>query len=974
MNSPTIFKYALNLEIIGDNIGHIKKLVMQGFKSFARKTEISFENAMNVIVGPNGSGKSNITDALCFVLGRMSIKSIRAAKAANLLFAGTKNYKGVTEAFVELVFDNSDGAFGVNTTEVSIKRVLRRNGLSIYKINNETKTRQELIELIAQAGIDPNGFNIVLQGNITELVKMGPEERRKVIEDVAGISVYETRKVKSLNELEKAEEKLKEISAILREKNSYLRNLEKDRQDALNYQRIEQTIKRCKATVISKTIKERERELWAVEKLLENHKKEIEDRKRKIKERDTEVRTVQDSINEVNKQIQSSTGEEQEILHKDISELKSLLGAAFARRENFENRLDQNKEREINLKEKIKELEEEIQKIQVTSPEIKKQQTVLKELQEKFDTLEKQRRTFYMIKSDLSTLENRKEEKNKSLIGYNKELEIIERNINQVFSEIKHDKSLTVLVSLKEKAINEIKNLKDNKIETEKEILELEKSNAVLLQIVNRERKLKGDIIGLDVCPMCRNKITEEHRCYVVDNSNSKIKNAEEEYKKNTEKIRQLTDEINISLEKALNNEQKQKEVEIDIIKIRSTDDKKENIKRIVTSKQETEESLKEILKKLIETKEKFEELKNVEEKYDEARMRIQELSLYSKVDVDTNVAIKQRELERLKVEIKNLARDSEETQRELKTIIEKQEESEKILEKKDLEEQKLYEKYQKLYTVRNELQDKQKAIETMIMGIQHEIRSIEDKVGSINIQKAQHQAQLENLKIEFKDLENIEQMSMTIEQAREKIQESQIRLNQLGSINLKAVEIYEQVKQVCDQITEKVNTINTEKEKISKIIAEIDKKKKKSFMKTLEAVNILFTRNFSQLSRKGEVSLELENKEDPFAGGLNILVKVGKGKYFDITSLSGGEKTLVALSLIFAIQEYKPYCFYIFDEIDAALDKHNSELLAALIKRYMLSGQYIVITHNDALISEATTLYGVSMQEGLSQVISLKI
>ena len=948
--------------------------MIQGFKSFARKIEIPFENAMNVIVGPNGSGKSNITDALCFVLGRMSIKSIRAAKAANLLFAGTKNYKGVNEAFVELVFDNSDGAFGINSTEVSIKRILRRNGLSIYKINNETKTRQELIELIAQAGIDPNGFNIVLQGNITELVKMGPDERRKIIEDVAGISVYETRKAKSLLELDRTEEKLKEVSAILREKNSYLKNLEKDRQDALNYQKIEQMIKKCKATVIFKTIKEREKELWAVEKILEGNKKETEERKRKIKDKDIEVKIIQESITEVNKQIQSSTGEEQEILHKEISELKSLLGAAFARRENFENRIDQNREREINTKEKIKELEAEIQKTQVTNPEIKKQQTVLKELQEKFDTLEKQRRTFYMIKSDLSTLENRKEEKNRLIIGYNKELEIIERNINQVFSEIKHDKSLTVLVSLKEKAINEIKNLKDKKIVLEHEILELEKSNAVLFQIISRERKLKGDIIGLDVCPMCRNKITEEHRCYVVDNSNNKMKNAEEESKKNSEKIKELSDEINTNFEKVSLNEQKQKEVEIDIIKIRSTDDKKENIKRMVTLRQEAEESLKEIVKRLIETKGKYEELKNVEEKYEEAKLRIQELSLYNKVDVDTNIAIKQRELERLKTELKTLARDTEETQRELKAIIEKQIENEKILDKKDLEEQKLYEKYQKLYTVRNELQDKQKAIETTIMGIQHEIRNIEEKIGSINIQKAQHQAQLENLKIEFKELENVEQISLTIEQAREKIQESQIRLNQLGMINLKAVEIYDQVKLVCDQINEKVATIISEKEKIAKIITEIDKKKKKAFMKTLEAVNILFTRNFTQLSKKGEVFLEIENKEDIFAGGLNIIVKVGKGKYFDITSLSGGEKTLVALSLIFAIQEYKPYCFYIFDEIDAALDKHNSELLAALIKRYMLSGQYIVITHNDALISEATTLYGVSMQEGLSQVISLKI
>jgi len=141
-----------------------------------------------------------------------------------------------------------------------------------------------------------------------------------------------------------------------------------------------------------------------------------------------------------------------------------------------------------------------------------------------------------------------------------------------------------------------------------------------------------------------------------------------------------------------------------------------------------------------------------------------------------------------------------------------------------------------------------------------------------------------------------------------------------------------------------------------------------------LNAVNEYFTRNFSQLSKKGEVFLDLENKQEPFSGGLNILIKVARGKYFDITSLSGGEKTLVALSLIFAIQEYKPYCFYIFDEIDAALDKRNSELLTALIKKYMTSGQYIIITHNDALISETTTLYGVSMQENISKVISLKI
>jgi chromosome segregation protein len=119
---------------------------------------------------------------------------------------------------------------------------------------------------------------------------------------------------------------------------------------------------------------------------------------------------------------------------------------------------------------------------------------------------------------------------------------------------------------------------------------------------------------------------------------------------------------------------------------------------------------------------------------------------------------------------------------------------------------------------------------------------------------------------------------------------------------------------------------------------------------------------------------LDIENKKEPFEGGVNIIVKTGHGKYFDAASLSGGEQTIVALSLIFAIQELKPYYFYVFDEVDAALDKRNSERLAGLLKRYMQKGQYLVITHNDEMISSGTNLYGVSMHDGISKVISLKL
>src|SRR3989344_5993809 len=131
---------------------YIKRLVMHGFKSFVRKTELPFTPGINVILGPNGSGKSNISDAICFVLGRLSIKAMRAAKSQNLIFLGTKNISPAKEASVEIVFDNSDKTFSIEKNEISVKRIVKKNAQGIYKINDATKTRQEVLSLLAEVG------------------------------------------------------------------------------------------------------------------------------------------------------------------------------------------------------------------------------------------------------------------------------------------------------------------------------------------------------------------------------------------------------------------------------------------------------------------------------------------------------------------------------------------------------------------------------------------------------------------------------------------------------------------------------------------------------------------------------------------------------------------------------------------------------------------------------------------------------
>lgn len=199
-------------------------------------------------------------------------------------------------------------------------------------------------------------------------------------------------------------------------------------------------------------------------------------------------------------------------------------------------------------------------------------------------------------------------------------------------------------------------------------------------------------------------------------------------------------------------------------------------------------------------------------------------------------------------------------------------------------------------------------------------------------------------------------------------------QMKAMGNINLRALEIYEKVKVEYDSLIDKYKTLKSEKDDVLNLIYEIETKKKAIFMKTFNAVHKNFKQIFSTLSTKGEALLEIENQEDPFEGGVDVKVKMASNKFLDIKGLSGGEKTLAALSLIFALQEFQPAAFYLMDEVDAALDKHNSELLSKLIAKYSQGAQYLLISHNDSVITEANTVYGVSMQDGISKVTCLKL
>ena len=323
---------------------------------------------------------------------------------------------------------------------------------------------------------------------------------------------------------------------------------------------------------------------------------------------------------------------------------------------------------------------------------------------------------------------------------------------------------------------------------------------------------------------------------------------------------------------------------------------------------------------------------------------------------------------------VKRSIDDKDDIVGEISMLNERFKEKTQILSEKERQEKEMMERFKKLF---EEREDKQREVQEKnleISEMQNNARQIEDQINYLRIGSAKLDAEKQTIETEIVDYSGVEIIQGSLNYLQERLEKSQVALREIGSINMRALEVYEEIKREYDLVAEKTEILEKEKEQIMSIIAEIDKKKLRSFMKTFREINERFSSNFSKVYSKGTAFLEIENKEDVFSGGVQIVVRLAKGKYFDVTSLSGGEQTLVALSLLFAIQEYRPYHFYVFDEIDAALDKRNSERLAALLNQYMKSGQYIVITHNDAIIMNANVLYGVSMHDGVSKILSLEL
>ena len=523
-------------------MAHIKRLTMKGFKSFARQTEVPFDRNLSVIIGPNGSGKSNITDALCFVLGRLSVKSMRAERASNLIYNGGKEERPFNEAAVEIVFDNSDNAFAIASNEVRVERIVRRNGISIYKINGETKTRQEVIELLAQGGIDPKGFNIIMQAEISNFVEMHPEERREIIEEVAGIRIYETRKEKSLHELEKTDDRIKEVGTVLNERAAYLKNLEKDRGQALKYEGLKNGVRIDKACLVHRKIKEKEEEKEKINKEKDGKEKGLAKLKEEAEQKTELIKKTGGEIGYIDKCIENSGGFEQESLSKEITDIKARVVTLTVKMENSKNQIDNAEIRNTELKKDIIVNKENITNLLKDKPNQAKKFKLLEEKEESFLKLQGKQEKINELKSKFSSVEFKLNHEKDQITGVKKEIDVLSKQISELSKETSEIKVSGARKS--EFPAQEIEKqflcapkTREFSSEIKKELLEIEgkiadsekkfmasseKASNAECEIARLE-KLKQDAIKLDVCPLCKRAFTAEHKKKIIDKTTKEI-------------------------------------------------------------------------------------------------------------------------------------------------------------------------------------------------------------------------------------------------------------------------------------------------------------------------------------------------------------------------------------------------------------------------------------------------------------------
>jgi len=828
----------------------ITKITMQGFKSFRRRVSVPFLPGFNVFCGPNGVGKSNILDAISFVMGGASTKSLRAGRLNELIYQGNGKFNAPPAdiASVTLWLDNTQKIFPFETPEVAIKRKINKKGVSIFKINGRTTTREKILELLSAAQLNPEGYNIIMQGDVSQIIDMTPQERRGIIDEISGIAQFNEKKEKAQKNLEIVGEKLREVEIILTERLERLQELETDRNVALKFKDLKKKLETFEASLIYKRLQMEQVKFSTSE---EN-----------IKETEDEIKKLEDSIKFL---------EKEDSLKRKKKE--GLIETIFIR----------SKEPSI-----IEEIE-----------------SVKSKVLRNRDKIESDKREIDRINGMISKLQTL-QERRPSLFkhGVKTILELKRSGIHGTISSvvrIPKEYETAVEVAAGYRLQNIV--VDDTKIATECiDFLKREKIGRATFLPLNRIRPR-----GLD-----REQKNLLKKPGVVGLLADLVK-FDPKY----------SSAINYVFGDTILVENLGVARQIGIGRV-----------RMVTLDGDLAEKSGAMIGGYYAKKVEFSG--GVGGDIDQYEK--------SKKDLGEEIVFLNIEIEQLEKKLSGLER-SKETQS--KGVLDLEKERLKI----DEDLGRIVQQKTEMVERRNELID---------------------QINRSKINNARKEAELNNLKSEmekYKDVEIIDEKPTTLEF---QIQQSKLTLNSLGLINMKAIEEYDAFKGEFDELKHKYDKIRDERQAVTEMIEKIEGKRKEVFYECLRSIDKNLREIFKEIAN-GEASLELENPLD-IESGLLIQANPAGKNILNIDAMSGGEKSLTALTFLFAVQKHKPAPFYIMDEVDASLDKVNTKRIVDMIKKLSGMEQFVVITHNDYTIKQGDRIYGISMEGGESKILGLEL
>ena len=976
---------------------YLKQILTSGFKSFADKIDIKLDGRITCIVGPNGSGKSNVVDAVRWVLGEQSVKSLRGdGSMSDVIFSGSKSRNPLNVASVELIFDNTDHYINIPYTEISIKRRVYRSGENEYFLNNEKCRLKDISNMLLDTGMGKESFNIISQGEVERILSSSPNDRRIIFEEASGVLKYKKRKEEALRKLDRTHQNIDRVTDIINELEIQVNPLKEQKEKAEEYLENKNGLDKYEVALLAYDI--------------ENYNNSLEEAKLKKEKIENDIVTLSNELNNNDtKYIENNLNLEK--LNKKLANLNEKLLTVTGEVEKINGEKNLLKEKSKTTKEEDK-IKEEIRVLLENKSKIEKDLDVFNN---ELKLIEKQKKDLnnksIEINNKLDTNKSKKQILTNDYSKHDQEIITIKNKINNLKIEIEQGGDIpnSVRKVLKSNTLTGIHDTIGNILSIDEEYTKALNTainsckNYVITKDEDSAKKainyLKDNHFGRATffpLSVIKERYVDYDTINILKNSNDYLGILSDLVIYNQKYENIVKNQLgNIIVAKDLDSatrlsqmiDRKYRIVTLDgdVINVGGslTGGSYYNAKSIIMTKQELTHL--EQREKLLED-EKVEIQNEIIELNNEIGKVEEELFTNSKeiISLKEKEENKLREINNLNINLSNLNTEYESLDTiSNNNISSKEEELIKLFhsktgekEKLEVEIKELNKEISNLKTLQEENDAEDKLKNQTLRNLEKTSKDLEVEIGKTDIKldsmleilSTEYELTYEKAKEEY-------QLDIEPDEARKKVNTYRANIKRIGMVNLNAIEEYDRVNTRYEFLTKQKEDLLNAQETLLDIMNEMDAVMKEEFKDTFDKIQVEFKKVFKELFSGGTSDLKLTNPDDLLTTGIEIVASPPGKKLTTISLLSGGEKTLTAISLLFAILNVRPTPFCLFDEVEASLDEANVVRFGEYLENYRDKTQFLIITHKKKTMEYANTLYGITMQEsGVSKLVSVKL